>query len=250
MIAEDKGQAAPKTPTRWRIAGALASNAIPVIGVLFWGWSAGILMLLYWFENVVIGVFNAARMVASGVASGPAGIGACLFVVPFFAVHYGMFCLVHGMFVWTMFGSSLQAVESSRDLSDLPGFTFTMLQAEPGLRPGAVSIVIWQVVMFGVFLFRRDYRETDPMTQMFEPYGRIIVLHVTILAGGFIVLALGQPWIGVLILALIKAGFDLFGNPMTINNAQRAQQKAAWALARGQVDAALKKRLSKQTPPE
>jgi hypothetical protein len=100
--------------------------------------------------------------------------------------------------------------------------------------------------MFGVFLYRRDYRETDPMIQMFEPYGRIVILHITILAGGFIVLALGQPWIGVLILALIKAAFDLFGNPMAINDAQRAQQKAAWGAARDQLAAAIKKR---QAPP-
>ncbi|MEJ0022031.1 MAG: DUF6498-containing protein [Alphaproteobacteria bacterium] len=87
-----------------RIAGALIVNLIPVLGVLFGGWSAFALLLLYWLENVVIGVFNIARMIAAGVAKGPGGIAACLFVVPFFAFHYGMFCLVHGIFVWTMFG--------------------------------------------------------------------------------------------------------------------------------------------------
>jgi hypothetical protein len=250
MIAEDKGQAAPKTPTRWRVAGALASNAIPVIGVLFWGWSAGILMLLYWFENVVIGVFNAARMIAAGAANGVAGLLTCLFVVPFFAFHYGMFCLVHGVFVWTMFGAGFKDVAMLHDLPDLPHFIVTLFSVLPGLRPGAASIVIWQAVMFGMFLYRRDYRETDPMTQMSEPYGRIIVLHITILAGGFIVLALGQPWIGVLILALLKAGFDLFGNPMTITDAQRAKQKAAWTLAREQLATAIRKRQATPRPPE
>jgi hypothetical protein len=250
MIAEDKGQFAPKGPTRWRMAGAVVSNAVPVIGVLFWGWNAGILMLLYWLENVVIGLFNAARMIAAGAANGVGGLLACLFVVPFFAFHYGMFCLVHGVFVWTMFGAGFKNVAMLNDLPDLPRFIATLLSAEPGLKPGAASIVIWQAVMFGLFLFRREYRETDPMTQMSEPYGRIVVLHITIIAGGFVVLALGQPWIGVLILALLKAAFDVFGNPMTISEAQRAKQKAAWGVAREQVVAAIRKRQANPRPPE
>jgi hypothetical protein len=57
---EDLGAAPPAR--RWRTFGALAVNLIPVIGVAFWDWNAGVLLLLYWFENVAIGVFNALRM--------------------------------------------------------------------------------------------------------------------------------------------------------------------------------------------
>ncbi|MES1203719.1 MAG: DUF6498-containing protein, partial [Pseudomonadota bacterium] len=71
--------AAPEPGLRMaRIIGAVLVNAIPVFGVLFGGWSAFALMLLYWLENVIIGVFNVARMIASGVAQGPGGVAACL----------------------------------------------------------------------------------------------------------------------------------------------------------------------------
>jgi hypothetical protein len=38
----------------------LAANAIPLFGVVFLGWDAFHIVLLYWAENIVIG-FNALR---------------------------------------------------------------------------------------------------------------------------------------------------------------------------------------------
>jgi hypothetical protein len=44
---------------------------------------------------------------------------------------------------------------------------------------------------------------------MFAPYGRVIVLHLTILFGAFVAALLGAP-IGVLIiLVVLKTAFDL-----------------------------------------
>ena len=45
---------------------------------------------------------------------------------------------------------------------------------------------------------------------MFLPYGRIVVLHITIIFGAFAIMALGSPMIMVLILALAKTGGDMF----------------------------------------
>ena len=38
------------------------SNLIPLWGVLFRGWDVFAIMLLFWLENLVIGVFNACRI--------------------------------------------------------------------------------------------------------------------------------------------------------------------------------------------
>lgn len=229
-----------------RIAGALIVNLIPVLGVLFGGWSAFALLLLYWLENVVIGVFNIARMIAAGVAKGPGGIAACLFVVPFFAFHYGMFCLVHGIFVWTMFGQGFAQMAALDGPFDLSNVILRSATATPGLRAGFISILIWQSVLFFVFfLGGGEFRKTDPMTQMGAPYGRIIVLHVTILAGGFVVLALGQPLYGVLILALLKTGFDLFGAGW--QKKQDAERSEAWKKAQVDLLAMLKARVAGKT---
>ena len=70
-------------------------------------------MLLYWFENGVIGVYTALTMLLTrgpvgdatdGRHQGPNGLLAKLFVVAFFAVHYGAFWSAHGFFLVTLFG--------------------------------------------------------------------------------------------------------------------------------------------------
>jgi hypothetical protein len=45
---------------------------------------------------------------------------------------------------------------------------------------------------------------------MVKPYRRIVVLHITILAGGFALQALGQPIVGLMILVLVKTGSDVW----------------------------------------
>jgi len=39
----------------------LVANAIPVIGVLFFGWSLLTILVLYWLENGIIGFWNVPR---------------------------------------------------------------------------------------------------------------------------------------------------------------------------------------------
>lgn len=232
----------PEAKPRWRMVGALAANAIPVIGVVFWGWNAGVLLLLYWFENVAIGVFNAVRMIAAGLASGPMGAGVLLFLIPFYTFHYGLFCLVHGVFVWVMFGQGLENLAALNDLDDpldLPRLFATIVGIEPGMKAGVASVLIWQGVLLAIYFIRREWRGTDPMSQMMAPYGRIIILHFTIIGGGFIVMLLGQPWIGVVILALIKTAFDVLGDPTQKN---MGKNKEAWDQARAQIGTALKNR--------
>jgi len=41
---------------------------------------------------------------------------------------------------------------------------------------------------------------------MGAPYGRIVVLHITLIAGGFLVMSLKAPVLGVLLLLALKAG--------------------------------------------
>ena len=48
------------TPRRLRLTSAtlLAANLVPLCGVLWWQWSVSSVIVLYWFENIVIGVIN------------------------------------------------------------------------------------------------------------------------------------------------------------------------------------------------
>jgi hypothetical protein len=60
------------------------------------------------------------------------------------------------------------------------------------------------------YVGRKEYLNTTPMKQMFQPYGRLIILHVTIIIGAFLVIGLGQPVLLVALLVLLKTIVDLF----------------------------------------
>ena len=48
----------------------------------------------------------------------------------------------------------------------------------------------------------------DPGALMQRPYGRVVVLHLTLIAGGFIVLALGAPALALVLMVALKIGVD------------------------------------------
>ncbi|MGB5541869.1 MAG: DUF6498-containing protein, partial [Gammaproteobacteria bacterium] len=64
----------------------ILANCIPLCGVLFFGWDVFALMLQFWFENVVIGVFALLRIATAGQKT---SIGGRLFLALFFTLHYG-----------------------------------------------------------------------------------------------------------------------------------------------------------------
>jgi len=197
-----------RVPTRpiWPAVAALVLNLIPVAGVILWGWSAFALIFLYWLENLVIGLRTLASMLASGAANGGPGLVLAAPLGAFFTVHYGMFCFVHGIFVMTLFGTGVVNGISPFALADAAQ---TLFKTEPGLTMGLLSIVLWQAIQFVLFLLRGDAKTLSPMDLMAAPYPRIVILHVTIIAGGFLLMLLNQPLAGLILLALFKAAFDV-----------------------------------------
>lgn len=188
---------------------AVAINLIPVIGIIFWGWSAFALIALYWLENVVIGGRNVLSMLASGALGGAGGLPGALFFSAFFTVHYGMFCYGHGIFVMSMFSGAGGDELHGDSILDLAGAVRELMATQANLFIGFVSIVFWQLVQFLLFLGRGEVARTNPLALMAAPYPRIIALHLTIILGGFILLALNQPVVGVVILALVKMAYDV-----------------------------------------
>jgi hypothetical protein len=79
------------------------------------------------------------------------------------------------------------------------------------------------------------------------PYGRVVVLHMTIIFGGFVVLSLGQPVAAVALLALLKTGLEMGGE--VFGAKQDAKRTRAWAQSRAAIEALMKRR-SLQPPPQ
>jgi hypothetical protein len=210
-VAPSKADPAGSRNVLWTIAW----NAIPVIGVVAFGWQALPLMAFYWIENLVIGAINAVKIAVSGLTKPMPQPALGLFLAAFFTVHYGMFCFVHGIFVFAIFtlGDLIQnGVEPQGEAFDLLARVRGVLDSD--LLWSAGALVVLRVGEFLAFwVGGRAWLETEPKTQMLEPYGRIIVLHLTLFFCAIPVIALGQPMLAVLVLALLKAGLEL-GMPM------------------------------------
>ncbi len=53
------------------------------------------------------------------------------------------------------------------------------------------------------YLGSGEFRRTNPMSLMMAPYNRIIVLHLTIIAGGGLTMVMGSPvWLLALLIGL------------------------------------------------
>ena len=44
------------------VAALLVANAIPLAGVLFLGWSLWTILVIYWLENAIVGLFSLPRI--------------------------------------------------------------------------------------------------------------------------------------------------------------------------------------------
>jgi Family of unknown function (DUF6498) len=202
-------------PSSLSVGLLIAVNLIPLVGVMFLGWGLFLIMVLYWLENGIIGLFNLPKIALASAPVGALPDGPILartnalpglpgrgFFMIFFAFHYGMFWVVHGIFVFALFrGSGSPFSRTGNPLAvELPGW-WTLAAASLFLSHG-VSFVT-------NFLGKREYLAVSPQQQMGEPYSRVVVLHVTILAGGFLVEILGTPVAALVLLVVLKTAIDV-----------------------------------------
>lgn len=185
----------------WTIGLILIGNLIPVFGVAVLGWDAALILLLYWSENVVVGLLTLPRIVrARGDRTGKEGspgANGC-----FFAVHYGVFCIGHLVFAMVL-ANDLAKVDGQ---GDVWGRTF----GDRGFWLAVAAIAILHLVQqVRDWWMIRAWRDASPIMEMFRPYGRIAVLHVTVLFGAWLMLELKAPAWTVLLLCVGKAVVEL-----------------------------------------
>ena len=184
----------------------VAANLVPLGGVLFFGWSVFATLLLFWVENVIVGAFNVLRMLVAQPQIG-AMWAAKLFMIPFFTFHYGMFVTVHGVFVLSLFGGGF----TGRGFPTAATFAHAVQVA--GIAPAAWGLALSHGVSFAFnYIGTGEYRSALVPALMFRPYGRVMVLHIVILGGGFLVTLFGSPLIPLALLVVLKTGLDLFGH--------------------------------------
>lgn len=240
----------------WVLIGA---NIIPLIGVLFWGWSTFEVVALYWLENVIIGGINILKMITCSPDRGlvesmmeqkiaerggklsaadqekveqaremfdqfgdKAGIlnhGIKLFMVPFFAVHYGGFCVGHGLFVFLLLGGNKEMMGGGIGIDQLSEL-ITEAVSTGGVWAALALVISHLFSFFTNYLGKRENRRTVVPILMFAPYGRIVVLHIAIIFGAFAIMALGSP---VFLLVLLITGKTLLDIKLHIRSHRKFQ---------------------------
>jgi hypothetical protein len=214
----------------------VAFNLVPLVGVMFWGWNVATLLVLYWVENGIVGILNVPKML---LARGPVAPGegelringrgstSNVGLVIFFLVHYGLFWVVHGVFV---FGLTAFAAFNGGGFGD-GSIQPLVPDGVGGLMPGSVDVfprvgargpdmtaVAWGALGLAIshgasfvfnYLGRREYLRVSPGRQMFAPYGRLVILHLAIILGAFISIAIGSPIGALIVLVILKTIVDL-----------------------------------------
>lgn len=146
----------------------VATNLLPVWAVSTGRAGMGDVFLVYWLENVVVWLCGIVRVsTAEGVGLPVTRVsGDSLSLAGFFALHYGLFTLVHGVF----------AIIMAAVVGLVGGLGQVLLLA--------ALIAASHLFSLGVNWFGRDERlVVSPGAAMFAPYPRMLVLHAGIIAG-------------------------------------------------------------------
>jgi len=208
MATAPNGTLAHLRDIDWRQPSVIAlilANLVPVFGVLFLHWEVFPLMFLFWSENLIIGAFNVLKMLTANPSSPISWIGKA-FVIPFFCFHYGMFTFVHGMLVVGMFGGG-----HLKGMHGLFNFApFWQVMQENDLGWAVLGLAVSRgVSFFANYIGKGEYQRASLNQLMGQPYGRIMVMHIALLIGGFMMMALHSPVAGLILLVVLKTVFDL-----------------------------------------
>jgi hypothetical protein len=174
----------------------LLTNLATIVGAVLQGWNITDLLWIYWGQSVVIGYYNVHRIVDLDRISTDGFISNIRPIEPScetqrctavcFALHYGLFHLVYGIFLLTTF------------------------RIHPGFPVAGVLLCVlafWFTHRFS-YRFNRERDRAVPNigSLMFFPYVRIIPMNLVILLGGPIA---GDDMLALVLLLLLKTAVDV-----------------------------------------
>ena len=183
--------------SRVSLAALILANLVPLFGVLFAGWELADVMVLFWAESAVIGFYTLLKMAIVGKWF-------ATFIGLFFVGHYGGFMAVHFLFIYEIF------VRGSYARGTAPGALDALTQLFTPLWPAFLALFLSHGISFALnFLGRGEYQRTTASKLMAAPYGRIVLMHVTLILGGWGVMLLNNPLPALVLLIVLKVAADL-----------------------------------------
>lgn len=191
----------------------IISNLIPAIMVLYGKWTMADVLVLYWAESGIIGFFNIFKIILSKsfktlskeqtpdyLKNDIIFLIIKLLFAAFFTIHFGGFMVGHAVF---LFGLVLRGFNSASPFSNFWSYI-------DNIKFGILALFISHAYSFFVNYIIGKERETSSVDQLFSaPYPRIVVMHITILAGAFLMMALKTKVAFLIVFIIIKIGVDL-----------------------------------------
>jgi uncharacterized protein DUF6498 len=174
-------------PSESAIALVIA-NFVPLVGVLFFGWDLGDVMVLYWVESGVIAFYTVLKIAIVGKL-------AAIVAAPFFIGH---FLLIYGLFLRGNTGGRTPGAAAELSAVFIPIWTSI-----------AALFISHGVSFFTNFMGQREYEDASVSALMTAPYNRVLVMHFTLIFGGWIILLLGTPTGALVVLLAVKTLLDL-----------------------------------------
>lgn len=211
------------TPRAVRLLPIVVFALLPAVGILLLGWDWREVLIVYWLENVSLGVAMVIRLLRAARADAREG-GSMVNGVTltlFFCAHYGLFTIVHGVFVFVIASGAFSGLADRAGGDPRSGTPIAWTSLLIVWVIGAAAQVGW--ALFGPPPATRGRR------LMMTAYPRIMVLHVAILGGVFLIVWLGLPAAAALLLVALHAIVDVVGFVVTSRRAPTAAGSPARA---------------------
>ena len=218
---------------RWlNLLFALLVNAIPLYGVKFHGWSALTVVVLYWFENLLIAVFTCARIalhrrltrkrghwrggqLGTKVNGKPSGQG----LLGEYATAAFVFTLAHGIFVGAF------VLIAADNHPDNPVWQFSREQ----FRQGAIWIAF---TLFAEFIMDALSMRTRSFAwikaYVGQRMGRVVIMHMTIIFGMWGMMMTESPFAVLYALIALKTLWDIAASHVSANASALPAEPPAW----------------------
>jgi hypothetical protein len=188
----------------------IGANSVPLIGIPVFGWRTLDLLLLFWLENIVVGLFSVARMAAVA----PLDLrqwGTKLYAIPLFLLVFAMFTAFHGAVIVTLFGGGFDFVSRRLDEFGWTPMLIWDIIKEHRLQPGLLALGASHGFSFAWnYLAGGEFRKTTLEKQSQQPFLRLALLQFAVILGVFLVAITRLPPAALAVLVALKTGLDVW----------------------------------------